>query len=323
MKNIEVKIENAEATLYFNGLLTDQDFLLYWKGIDPDNNDASDSKMSETLQAIRDIYLDCVLEGGHSDFQVWGPVNGASEPSFGMHIDPAKVPSMVCRLREKFGDIEVEYTGGAVDTLLEKYIVVELNDTESEDRIRVTRRANFENMNLCGAYENYGRTVGCEDAGCYVFSNSESTVALDFSKELYEKFPGVEAIVDENEMSHREFCEFFIDSMNHKTGRDLFGVERFKEMLAFFTEWEAANTSHTEVTGWTFHDGHNFKTIILDEHDENACTELAESEQIDILLQMPEFPHMDGFYTTEDAEAYTYHFDRYAENPWHCYVNRK
>lgn len=105
MKNIEIKIENGEATLVFDGLLSQSDYDQFWKGIDPDNNDGSDGEMTETLQKIFDIYNPCVLEGRNSDFQVWGP-----DPSFAMHIDPAKVPAMVAELKEAFGEIEVDYS---------------------------------------------------------------------------------------------------------------------------------------------------------------------------------------------------------------------
>jgi len=210
------------------------------------------------------------------------------------------------------------------DELLEKWIVVDFG-ADTEDRLRVTRRSNFEKMDLCGAFENYGRTVGCESAGCYTFSNSESSVFLDFTKELYAKFNGVEQIVDENEMTDREFCEFFIDPMNHKPGRDLFSVDIFDQMLAFFNAWEVKNTSHTEVTAWTFHDSHNFQTVVLEnDYGEADCIEIEEAEQKEILLQMPQtFPHMEGFNTSEKTEDFIFRFDRWATNPWYCFVERK
>jgi hypothetical protein len=210
------------------------------------------------------------------------------------------------------------------DELLEKWIVVDFGP-DAEDRLRVTRRENFQEMDYCGAYADYGRSVGCESAGCYTFSNSESSVFLDFSKALYQDFEGIEDIVDENEMTDRDLCEFFIDPVNHNPGRELFGIDRFNEMLSYFKKWETENTSHTQVTGWTFHDSHNFETVILETpFGETDCEELDEDEQKEILLQMPQTaPHMAGFNTSEETEDYIFSFDRWATNPWFCFVERK
>lgn len=211
------------------------------------------------------------------------------------------------------------------DELLEKWIVVDFGlDVDPDERYKVTRRSNFVEMNYCDCYATYGKTVGCECAGCYTFSNSESSVFLDFSKAIYEIFTGIEDIVDHEEMTAREFCEFFIDP-NHNPGRELFGINRFNEMLSFFKKWEAENTSHTEVTGWTYHDSHNFATVVLETpFGEPDCVELDEAEQEAILLQMPETaPHMVGFDTSEETEEYIFRFDRWATNPWFCSVEIK
>lgn len=107
MKNCEIKIENESATLLFSGLLSEYDVNLFWRGIDPENPDGSDSEMSDTVQKINDAYLESVMQGKFSDFQVWDP-----DPSFALNIDPAKVPALVARLRRELPfKFEVEYTG--------------------------------------------------------------------------------------------------------------------------------------------------------------------------------------------------------------------
>lgn len=208
--------------------------------------------------------------------------------------------------------------------LLEKWIVVSFPYADPDDSIRVTRRENFAKMNFCDAYGDYGKQVGCDAAGCYTFSNSESSIFLDFTKELYQKFQ-IESIVDENEMTDREFCEFFIDSMNYKPGRELFGAGVFDEILSYFKAWKEQNETHTEVTGWTYHDSRNFETVVSEcDFGEPDCTELDEEEQIEILIQMPETaPHIEGTNTIEETEDFLFHFDRWATNPWFCYVERK
>lgn len=210
------------------------------------------------------------------------------------------------------------------EELLEKWIVVQILDADPTDAIRVTRRSNFEKMSFCNAYGNYGVQVDCNNAGCYTFSNSESSIFLDFSKKLYGAFPGSEAIVDENEMTDKELAECFIDSYSHKSLKDMFG-EEFGKMLEFFNAFRKENETHTEVTGWTFHDSHNFRTVISEcDFGEPDCVELDEEDQIEILLQMPETaPHIDGTNASEETEDYIFHFDRWATNPWFCCVERK
>ena len=134
----------------------------------------------------------------------------------------------------------------------EEWIVVSFPNDESESKIRMTRRSNFEKMDFCKAYGNYGVQVDCDDAGCY-------------------------------------------------------------------------NENHTEVTGWNYHDGHNFRTVVLeaDWSDQTDCTELDEEEQLAILLQYPGVPHIEGTNVSVETDDYIFHFDRWATNPWTCYVEKK
>ncbi|MDV7402670.1 hypothetical protein RZS08_65210, partial [Arthrospira platensis SPKY1] len=72
------------------------------------------------------------------------------------------------------------------EELLEKWIVVEI--TNADPVVRVTRRENFQKMNYCKAYGDYGKMVDCEHAGCYAFYNYNSSIHSDFLLEIEKAF---------------------------------------------------------------------------------------------------------------------------------------
>ena len=212
------------------------------------------------------------------------------------------------------------------EELLEKWIVVQLPYTNEEESIRVTRRSNFAEMNFCKAYGNYGVQVGCYNAGCYSFDNSGCSIFEDFYSAITEKIGRFGSLMDDLELTNQDLVEWLNDkegSVAYKTGLENF--PDWVKMVAFFKEWKEQNENHTEVTAWTYHDSHNFKTIGLKaEFNEPDCVELDEKEQIEILLQMPEStPHIEGTNVSEESENFIFHFDRWATNPWFCYVERK
>lgn len=201
------------------------------------------------------------------------------------------------------------------DELLEKWIVVQLPYADKDDSIRVTRRSNFEEMNYCDAYGNHGQKVACYNAGCHNLENSASTAQSDCATAISEKF---------NVCVSLEKCadEWTVTPANDE---DDFSDEMIAEIETFIKEWQKENTSHTEVIAWTYHNSKNFETILLkaDFHEPN-CVELDEDKQIEILLQMPEStPHIEGTNVSEESENFIFRFDRWATNPWFCYVERK
>jgi hypothetical protein len=200
------------------------------------------------------------------------------------------------------------------DELLEEWIVVEFPYNESESAIRMTRRSNFEEMDYCDVYNQYGIKSDCVVAGCYTLDNSESQAQSDCASAIREKF-GVCVSLEE--------CagDWTVVETNDD---DEFTEELIAEIEAFIKEWQNGNTSHTQVIGWTYHDSHNFRTVIMNaDFNEVDCTELDKNEQIAILLQYPGIPHIEGTHASEETDDYIYHFDRWATNPWTCYVEKK
>lgn len=198
------------------------------------------------------------------------------------------------------------------EELLEKWIVVRMPYADPDDSIRVTKRENFDKMNFCDAYGDYGHEVGCCNAGCYSLDNSDSSFISDLESFIKDKFNL------EGEFSYDDYKE------QQEQGIDT-DQPLFVEIDKVVKKWISENETHTEVTGWTYHDSHNFRTIVSEcEFGEPDCVELEEEEQIEILLQMPETaPHIDGTNASEETEDYIFHFDRWATNPWFCCVERK
>jgi hypothetical protein len=176
--------------------------------------------------------------------------------------------------------------------LLEEWIVVMLQHSDDNDRIKVTKRSNFEEIDYCKTYSNYGQKVGCNCAGCYSFANEYSEIHSDFVS-------AVEKISD------------------------------IVELNKFSETWKSKHESHTQVTAWTFHDSHNFKTYILEpdfsdpDFIEADCIELEEEEQLKILRQMPKSaPHIERVSESIKTNDFLFTFDLWATNPWFCYVEK-
>lgn len=214
-----------------------------------------------------------------------------------------------------------------INELLEKWIVVYFDvNCDEYNRYRVTRRSNFQEMDFCKAHGDYGVQVDCNNAGCYSFNNTDSEIFDHFYDEASKMFDFNEDILDELELTHRGLYEMLIEqtgSVAYKIMKDF--IPAWDDVIAFFKEWREQNETHTQVKGWTFHDSHNFKTIVCEtQFGETDCTELDKEEQIEILKQMPQTaPHIEGTNNIQETEDYIFHFDLLDTNPWFCYVERK
>lgn len=228
----------------------------------------------------------------------------------------------------KFEDLPIAAMGTITDTilncLLEEWIIVSFPYADPENAIRVTRRNNFEKMNFCESFGNYGQEVDCYDAGCYSFGNSSSSIFEDFYQALNEKGFGIGSLMDDNDLTYSDLVEILQYPLNHKNGEAIFSAE-FPQMIQFFKEWRKQNEIHTKVTGWTYWDSHNYKTVVSEaDFGEVDCNELDKNEQLEILLQMPQTtPHIEGTSINVKTKDFIFHFDRWATNPWYCYVERK
>ena len=322
--NAEIVIQEKQATLYFGGMLTQNDYDQFWKG--PEDAQGSEGIYTDTVHKIFDV---CLQHAEKMDFQIWHP----GQASFAANINPPEVPALVNELCKEFPGLEIEYSGPVVDALMKKWVVVMLPYADPNDAIRVTRRENFKEMNFCDCYGDYGVKVDCYNAGCYCLDNSESVIQSDMLLDIDRHFNTIlfKYYGERYGMTFTSLDEF-IGNVEEINNEDSDVHESWEyvpvdvaELKVFCEKYLAEKESHTQVTGWTFHDSHNFKTVVSEtDFGDPDCSELDENEQAKILLQMPvTAPYMEGTNASEESENYTFHFDRWATNPWFCYVEKK
>lgn len=211
-------------------------------------------------------------------------------------------------------------TTNEVEQLLEKYIIVKNNFSE-ETEIKMTKRSNFETQNHCDTYGKHGQKIGCDNACCYSFENSASTIIEDFYEALNNKGFGIGSIMDDENLTYSDLVELLKENSND--GVQIFGSQ-FSGMVDFYVKWKEENESHTEVKAWTYHDSHNFQTIVLETpFGEADCEEVDQELAEKILSQYPGVPHIEGTNASVETEDYIFHFDRWATNPWICEIEIK
>jgi hypothetical protein len=143
----------------------------------------------------------------------------------------------------------------------------------------ITDRDNFEETNLCECYDNYGIEIDCCTAGCYTLDNSECDARKDCAEYIKEKFKLVK-IDEDGDEEDIEFeitgdCEIEFGDEDDADGFDIDAIN------AEIEKWERENACHTEVEAYTFHDGHNFKTLTAGYESDHADGELVEVEDED------------------------------------------
>jgi len=204
-------------------------------------------------------------------------------------------------------------TNDEIKKLREKYIVLEKTYV-NDGRFYITRRSNFETINLCDCFDDYGQPIGCYRAKCYSFDNSDSDATKDCLKDLYEHF--------EVKYSDDDLLFSIEDVLNGEN--DLLSEIDEEKIEEFIKNWQEENESHTEVEAWTYWDGRNYKTIILqsDFGDEDV-REIDEEEQEAILAELPKNPDFEKPIEQVETENYVFTFSRYASDPFYCEVYEK
>lgn len=204
-------------------------------------------------------------------------------------------------------------TEDGIKMLCKKYIVLEKTYV-SDGRFYITRRSNFETVNLCDCFDNYGQIIGCYGAKCYSFDNSDSDAAKDCLRELYEHF-GIEYSDDDLLFSIEEVLN----------GENDLLVEVDEEKInEFIKNWKENNETHTEVDAWTYWDGRNYRTVILQsDFGFEDVREIDDEKQDAILSELPENPYTEKPVEQLETENFIFTFSRYADNPWYCEVIEK
>ena len=199
----------------------------------------------------------------------------------------------------------MKHTEQELNAMLEKYIVL-IN--EVNDRKFVTYRSNFEEQDECKTYE-HGQMIGCENSGCYSFSNQLSVIFDDFEESLEA------AGIDLNELS----IHILVAMLEDNDKPDELNNEDWEKVKELYNEY-LSKQYHSQVTAYTYWDGSNWKSITLysEYYGETDVREAVNSREI--LDEMPETPHMEDATATVETENFTYYFSRYSSNPWICEV---
>jgi hypothetical protein len=132
---------------------------------------------------------------------------------------------------------------------MSNYIFLTENFNEGPTTYYAIPGDKIETLALSDTYDQHGQLIGHTNAGDYHFENSECSAISDCEKEIVEKF-GASLIIDTNddEFKARSFdCEE--NGLNEA------------EVNAFIEKWRDENESLTEVEGFTYWDGNNWKTI--------------------------------------------------------------
>lgn len=200
-----------------------------------------------------------------------------------------------------------------IEKLCEKCIVVE-KTYGSDGYFFITKKSNFETVNLCECFNNYGHQIGCYDAQCYSFDNSDSDAFKDCLRDLYEHL-SVEYSDDDLNYSIEEILE---------GDNDLLVNFHKNQIDEFIKNWKEENEWHVEVEAWTYWDGRNYRTIILQsDFGIEDVREIDEEEQEAILTELPENPDIEKPVVQVETENYIFTFSRYASDPFYCSVCEK
>ena len=209
--------------------------------------------------------------------------------------------------------------------MLEKYIVIEHHN---DNTIKIMHRDDFKSINVCETHSKFGAVVGCTDAGCYSFDNSESVIFEHCIDEIETIIVGIKDKVDE--------IESVSDFINGMIAIDMNDDEQTNEMCDAFditlSELKKAydivqkfkkQEDHETVDAFTFWNGSNWISIVLG--DENAdYKELSEEKQLKILSEFKGNAQVvKGAYATYETENYEFTSTLYQSDPFICTVEEK
>jgi len=200
-----------------------------------------------------------------------------------------------------------------IEKLCEKYIVLE-KTYENDGYFYITQRNNFETINLCDCFDDYGQPIGCYRSKCYSFDNSDSDATKDCLKDLYEYF-GIKYSDDD--------LLFNIKDVLRGENPLLQNIDK-ERINEFVKNWQKENESHTEVEAWTFWDGGNYKTLVLQsDFGYEDVREVDEETQEVILSELPDYPYIEKDIEQIETENFIFTFSRYESDPFYCSVCEK
>jgi hypothetical protein len=137
---------------------------------------------------------------------------------------------------------------------MSNYTFLTKNNNEGETIYYAIPADKIETLNLFETYDGRGQLVGHTNAGDYHLDNSDGTYATtDCIKAIAEKF-GID--YDNIHIVNESKDEFKIEAGDGEE----YGFDE-DAVNDFIKEWRDENESLVEVKGFTYWDGHNWKTV--------------------------------------------------------------
>jgi hypothetical protein len=151
------------------------------------------------------------------------------------------------------------------------YIFLTENYNEGPTTYYAISSDKIETLNLCDTYDRNGQKVGHFYAGDYHLDNHESDATKDCIKAVSEKF----SIDEDNIHLVNTGGEIEIEAGDGAQ----YGFDE-KTVEAFIKEWREKNESLTEVKGFDYWDGHNWKTITTGVYFGEPSHEIVSDEKL-------------------------------------------
>lgn len=145
--------------------------------------------------------------------------------------------------------------GGKTKTM-SNYIFLTENFNEGPTTYYAISADKIETLKLSETYDKHGQTVGHTNAGDYSVENSASDAKPDCEKAIEEKFNLNSVVIDGDKV-------YSIDSeeVDYSFDDDSDFQKLVININDFIEEWRKENEAQEEVKGFTYWDGHNWKTV--------------------------------------------------------------
>lgn len=126
----------------------------------------------------------------------------------------------------------------------------------------------IETLNIADTYDQFGQTVGHENAGDYHFDNSYSSACDDCAEAIIDHFKEVNSVTFDDydvstlylknggEINSCDYDNFSDDEEYNKTLQLIIDINDFIE------NWRKENETFTKCEGFDYWNGHNWRTVV-------------------------------------------------------------
>jgi hypothetical protein len=255
--------------------------------------------LDEKKKALRDNYDEAKKGGETASFPRWIQLSSESDPAFFRWLTgDNSLDDFECSEDFDFESFLIEIARDELrGTKYEDYVIFVVNN---EDRNMVIGKESwFETEYVCEAYDNHGQVCGCDNAGCYILENTESSFAMDAIDNLLDELSIGEALSIKElseELGSYAAVKYLID----EDERCIFVDTELSEPLlerasAFLLKWIEENEHHAEHKAYTFWNGHNHETVVLEGEFEESDIERLDDELEELLIVL-DYKESDGWY---------------------------